>query len=778
MRITIDNLDGNGPRDYSPALSADGPLKIERVLNQPSRCTGLLLFGGNFMPGADPGLPLPVRRARVVVSSQAGAVLFTGYIATEPEQVPVGMGIGGPVYRAEFTAFSDEWLLDKQPAVLTASGFAADGTTLLGALAERTAAGALSPPTGSTHPVGVFTPSPAAPFSTAAAGIASGAYAAYRAVGRALTLTPIGSATHTVDLDNPALGEAVQPASLRTANARELANDVTLSGELEPTAYVTELFSGDGTTAIFKFTDAPFHPSSPTLLADSFEGADLNPQRWTVNDSGSHIALGSGGLALSGGNGSDGQTTLSAATQIELGGTLLVETSSVQLAAPSAGILAGLYGSLIQQANCIAGWSVTQSGGNTVLQPLIAGIPTGASYILQPDHLYTLRIRLHSAESQRVRQTYYARIDGVIQAFGGGLVDSSLFAVFELVDQGNASNTPATVLYDGVLASTPAACTFAAVNSLSLTGSIGSISVQQTGSAWVTTTSSTGLTVTRLSGLPGTGADYQSSSSGALTFFSGRIPQPGDTITVRYRRRSRATARLNDPASVTAEAASGAPGTSRWLGRVVHPAARCTEDCEAAAQAVLALATSRAAAQSGVYTAVNPQQDIWPGDVLALTAGGQSLNVVVRTVTLADGHASPELITCRIAFANDWAESLGITLSESVAADAELPETAASAPLVAPASLSSLTVVSVTATEIQVDAGIDPPAGGGFEVRRADANFGLRPGADLVLRSPVRAFTIPRASFHEAFYIRQYDAATPPVYSRRSAAILTNNPTV
>ena len=87
------------------------------------------------MPGADPGLALPARHARVVVSSQAGAVLFTGYLATEPQQVPAGMGIGGPVYRAAFTAISDEWLLDKQATVLTASGFAADGATLLGALA-------------------------------------------------------------------------------------------------------------------------------------------------------------------------------------------------------------------------------------------------------------------------------------------------------------------------------------------------------------------------------------------------------------------------------------------------------------------------------------------------------------------------------------------------------------------------------------------------------------------------------------------------------------------
>src|SRR4051812_32897885 len=121
MHITIDNLDGRGAVDYSAAISADTPLRIERVLNQPSRCTGSLLFGGNFMPGADPGLTLPLRHARVVVSSGSGAVLFPGSLATEPQQVPAGVGIGGPVYLAAFPAISDEWLLDRQATVLTAS---------------------------------------------------------------------------------------------------------------------------------------------------------------------------------------------------------------------------------------------------------------------------------------------------------------------------------------------------------------------------------------------------------------------------------------------------------------------------------------------------------------------------------------------------------------------------------------------------------------------------------------------------------------------------------
>jgi hypothetical protein len=213
---------------------------------------------------------------------------------------------------------------------------------------------------------------------------------------------------------------------------------------------------------------------------------------------------------------------------------------------------------------------------------------------------------------------------------------------------------------------------------------------------------------------------------------------------------------------------------------VVHPPARSTQDCEAAAQAVLALATSRAAALAGGYTAINPQADIWPGDVLAITTNGDTLNVVARTVILADGHAAPELIAYRIAFANDWAESLGVTLSEAVAPDAELPETALAAPAVALDSLTNLAIVSTTTTDLQVDAGIDPPTGGGFEVRRAESTFGAifsaKPGADLILRSPVRGFTLPRATEHETFYIRMYDASTPPVYSRFSAAIITNLP--
>jgi hypothetical protein len=79
MTLTIDNLAGAGPLDYSATLSADAPLEIARTLNAPSHCTGALILSSD--PAA---FPTPTRRARVVVASDAGVTLFTGYIATTP----------------------------------------------------------------------------------------------------------------------------------------------------------------------------------------------------------------------------------------------------------------------------------------------------------------------------------------------------------------------------------------------------------------------------------------------------------------------------------------------------------------------------------------------------------------------------------------------------------------------------------------------------------------------------------------------------------------------
>ena len=773
MKVTIDNLDGAGAVDYSSALCGDGPLKISRTLNAPSICSGMLDV-------TDAALPVPVRRGRVVVTAANGTILFTGYIATDPEAVYAGTGLKGPVYRYAVSAVSDEWLLDKQTVPLSGAGLGQSGGQLLTTLTNRVDAG-LFTTTGVLNglAVGVFEPSQTESWSVNAGGVASATYAAYRVLNGAIGMQPAGTVTHTFSDGDGSL----QVAALKTTSVKELANDVTVSGDMEPTAYVTETFAGDGTTTVFQLSEDPFRPkktaNSAQFLLDSFNEPVLDTQIWQLNDSGSHLGLSAAGLTMTGGNGFDGQTTLTAIDSVEMGGTLVVEAGSLQLGGASAGVVCGLYDGATQSANCFAGYNVRQSGGNTVVVPFVNGAEVGTVFPMLQGHIYTLRIRLHCVEVQRVLQTYYAMVDGVVNSFGGGLVAAPMSLVFELQDLGAASNTPATVLYDGSVVTSPASCSFVAVNSVQLFGSMGYCRITQTGSGWVVSTLPSGVKMTRLIGVAGEGVDCKISAAGKVTFFAGRVPVAGELVTVTYRGQQRAVARIEDAASVAEEAKGGVPGTAQWLGKVLKPAARSSMDCESAAMAVLSFSASRAAAVAGTYVAVNPQ-DVWPGDVLAVTSAGQTMSLVVRRVEIVDGMGCPEMLTYHMSFANDWAEGLGLTLSEAIAVDALLPSTSLNSTLPVGggvlSNLQQLQVVSATGTALQVDSGMAPPAGGGFEVRRRDGDFGPGVDQDLVLRSPVRSFSIPREGQIEHYYLRMFDRSTPPLYSRFSSAVFTNLP--
>jgi len=112
--------------------------------------------------------------------------------------------------------------------------------------------------------------------------------------------------------------------------------------------------------------------------------------------------------------------------------------------------------------------------------------------------------------------------------------------------------------------------------------------------------------------------------------------------------------------------------------------------------------------------------------------------------------------------------------SATIPVDVWLPQQPqAAAPL---ANLNALSITSVTASQIDISANVTPPTGGGFEVRRRDWAFGPGMDADLVLRSPVPNFIIPRTAVMEQYYIRMYDGSTPPNYSEFSTAVFVNLP--
>jgi hypothetical protein len=133
VRIAIDNLDGLGALDYTGAVAVEGPITVQRALNKPSRCTAEIVLG-------IAGLSVPARRGRVTVTTVGGAVLFTGYLATEPVSIYGGNASMGPVYRARITAVSDEWLLDNLGSgagLRDTQSLGMDGASLVARLAAR-----------------------------------------------------------------------------------------------------------------------------------------------------------------------------------------------------------------------------------------------------------------------------------------------------------------------------------------------------------------------------------------------------------------------------------------------------------------------------------------------------------------------------------------------------------------------------------------------------------------------------------------------------------------
>ena len=398
MTLTIDNFDGHGPIDYSGAICADVALKLTRVLNKPSILGGMLEVGS---------LAVPARRGRIIATAANGTTLFTGYLATEPVGIYAGVATTGAVYRYQFSAMSDEWLLDK--LVLPIAGVALDtpvGSTLA-AFTQRIGPGLFATAGVAAGPTaGVFEPVQTGTWSGNAGALADSAYTAYRALNGGLTLQLAGAETHVLDFDTgmDASGGAISVAALKTACIKELANDVTLSGAIEPGAYINETFAGDGTTTVFDLTEAPFRPvaSARALLTDSFNESVIDQQIWSVTDPGSHLGLTAAGLTLTGGNGFDGQTTLTGLDLMEMGGALIIEAGNVVLSGANLGILCGLYNGPVLTANCFAGYSVRQSAGTNFITPIINGAETGTTYTVAAGHSYTLRIRLRCAEVQRV----------------------------------------------------------------------------------------------------------------------------------------------------------------------------------------------------------------------------------------------------------------------------------------------------------------------------------------------------------------------------------------
>jgi hypothetical protein len=768
MKITI-----NG-QDYTAALDAARPLTIERKLNEPSVCQLWLSLPTNG------NLAAPLRNQSMAVMGDDGTYYFTGYIAVSPLPEYAGYAMEGPRYRIAIQVLSDELLLDQllMPPSTGATGESAGA--LMAALVTHSGGTGLSTQGLSLDtPISNFSPDKGAPWSKNAGQVASMARASYRAINGVLAVSSVPGTVHPLNETDGSLNLA--SLGFTAGVKRALANDVTVCGESEPVAYVTEYFLGDGVTTQFYLTADPYFPatSKSSIIHELFNEAQINQCVWGVTGGVGYLSLGAGGLTMNGGNGIDGETLLTWIDPVEMGGTLLMEAVGVTLAAGSTGALTGFFVGTDKQTTCTAGFQATAQPGTgaVTLQPLIQGSPVGTSYAINPAYQYTLRIRVHCPENERELAIFRSFGDSGPITSGGQLnaaPGNVQMEIQEFVD--GVGGMPVT-LYDGAIASLPAACNVVAASSINLIGTIRALNLTNLGSGWVVSTPPNGGAYTRRVGTTGEAAECHLERAGRVVFYTGYTPVVGEQIAVSYRTVGRAVGRAVNTASQQALALAGMPTEAAWIGSVTSPAARSSADCRNAALVMEQAAASVSALWSGTYKGNRSSftADVWPGDALLLNAPSTNVDaqVVVRKVTVSYKASYPDLVEYAIGFANDWADDLAIKTSETVPANTWLP--APIAPTVL-ANLNGLTMTALNGTTVTINAGVTPPTGGGFEVRLRDFDFMAGADPSLVMRSTQPTITFSRINANDRFYIRMYDGSTPPSYSEFSTALFINLP--
>lgn len=772
MLLTIDNFDNAGARDYTSAIDAERLPCVIRKLNCPAEMRAWLV--------ADtPQFMVPRDGARVMLL-RGGDELFTGYVSATPGYEYLGWGERGPVYRYALVAFSDESLLDGKTLPRRATFVQRTAGSALKQLAEDLAPGAFdTSAVQDLTTLPTYSSTPQRPWSEHAAAIALRGRAVYRAHDAALVFAPVGTVVHALDERAPEFS----PDALKLAPAEHLVNDVTVIGRIEPRAYVKDYFLGDGYTLHFPLSEMPFTRQNSTLLEEEYKDAALSPTRWAVSDPSGAISVSGGKLTISGGAG-DGLTIVCFVEKIELGGAVILQHGDVSFSDASEGVLGGLYSGEVAIANCVAGFGITKSGAQSVIAALINGA-AGATLTTVAGHRYALTTRLYSNEIYRTRQTFHSSQHPAGSGRGGESTLADVRVVLEVhdIDPANPGSlvAPSTVLYDGVIGAAPGFATYALASAVNLHCSVAFTRLLRAVDASVRSAMQSGGYRTRLVGALIEGGECRVTET-ELQFLAQYVPASQEQITVSYRSRGRAMARVTDPASIAGQARAGDDGRRGAVRNVASPSPRTARDCEIAALALLDDSTQPAWA--GAYECWSnllpgSASDIFPGDALAVSvpSRGAVFTAIVREVEIvvADLGGVALLPSAGprsryiIRFANDAAAPLafefGAALSgplEEVTATTIAGATFLQEPVAAE-------ITTVNSTQVTIDAGAEPPASGGIEVRRSDLGWGAENDRNLVGRFSTRIFTVPRLSRSQDYYLRPYDAAWH--YSRYSTLL-------
>jgi hypothetical protein len=783
MRLQIDNLDGAGLRDYTSAIDAAHAPRIIRKLNEASELRFTLLQD-------DPSFVVPTRGARVLLGRTNGQDVFTGYIVASPEYEYLGWGIHGPMYRYNIVAQSDDALLDEKRLASRCPFVARSAGDALRQLTTEAIPNAFDfSAVQNLDSLPLYFPDPQQSWSQHAAAIATQARAAFRSVSGALILAPLGASAYSLDESDPNFS----PQGLTLQPVNSVVNDATVIGEVEPEAYVKDYFVGDGLTTRFYLSQTPFTKFTNTVFVEEYATAVLDPTRWSLTDPAGAVSVSGGKLQIAGGNGTDGATTVSFVEDVEMGGATVLQHGDVVFNAASTGILGGLYLGVISQANCVAGFQIEPSGTASQIQALLDGVSVGAAMTTVAGHHYVLTTRIYSQEIYRQQQTFHGAAHPAGSGLGGAQVNANVRLVLEVhdIDPANPATTiaPSTVLYDGVLSGAPAFCTYVLVNSPGLHCSIAFTRFIQAPDTEVRSALPGQSYRTRLVGPLSSGGECNIYSGPTLSFFTLYVPALNELVEVHYRGHQRAVARVTNPASIAQQQSGIDDGVRNLVRHMKSPPARTSADCEHGALAVVT--DGAIAGWTGKYQTWSDflpggATDIFPGDALNLNLPSRAavFQAIVSQVQISCSDLYGDHSLYQIEFAAAVTEKFAFEFDSAVMTNILV---AAALNLVTPIingqvgntvlpDLSAAAVTLVSSTTASLDAGVAPPSGGGIECRWSDFGWGPANDQNLAGRFTSQTFTLPRLAKVQDYFLRQFDASTPPKYSRYSAALHVDYP--
>ncbi len=770
MNLLIDNNDGRGLQDYTAYVDADHLPKIARRLNAPATMTVALL-------AADSAFQPPVSGARVVLERGDGFRLFTGYLATAPEQQHLGYGYQGAASRYLLEAIDDSCLLELNPLpARTPFALRSAGDALL-TLTNDVLPGGLD--LSGVQDVSTINQFPIASqrnWSEHAEDLANISRATYRVHDGKLWFQPVGESSFTISEQDPNF----DPTRLTLSHAEQLRNDITVVGETEPLDYARDYFLGNGTTLGFYLSESPFIRTTSTIFQDDYTAAQLQPTLWSVMDPNHRVTLSGGQLQLNG-----GPAAITYVEQLELAGGLMLQHGQFVFRAASSGTIGGIYNGTSDDPHCVAGFKISPNGSNCSIQALINGTNAGPALTTTPGHVYSFATQLFCNEAHRVRQTYLSSTHPAGNGRGGDAIAAAIRVVLSVhdVDPNNPGTigAPATVLYDNVLSATPGFATYALINESSFFAGVSFTRLQHIVDAEIRSIIPGGQFRTRLTGAFADGGECYITSSGELYFYPPYPPEPDEQVVVAYRSSGRAMARVQDQNSIAQHAHGSDGGRRIYVRHLTQPSAPTSIDCENACLCLLDDSVEPAwAGECQVVSDFLPVGDIIPSEAVEVSvpSRGAAFTAIVREVDVQVLSLADDCSNYAIKFANEAAEPVALQF-ENVTLPAPLTTiyttTMPSSSLYIP-SLTAAVITDVIATEITVDAGVNPPPGGGIEVRRSDGGWGPASSGNIAGRFTTRTFILPRLSRVQGYYLRQYDGSSPAKYSRYSTLLHINYP--